>query len=249
MKIGIIGTGNIGKTLAARLSSAGHEVKVANSRGPETIDKSILVNGVQAVTSAEAVQDVDVVITSTPPWALPALRPLIQPLPSNVVVIDTSNYYPGRDEPIPAIDDGQVESEWTVEQVGRRVVKAWNAIYTESFEHNNKIKGAPGRIAIPVAADRDSDWKVAEQLVDETGFDAVRSGRLADSWRQQPGTPVYCVDLDVGGVKAALQAANRDEAPKRRDESLRQVMALVKKNGRMPSASEAAQINRSLSAV
>ncbi len=51
MKIGILGTGNIGKTLVRELSAAGHDVKVANSRGPETIDKALLAAGARAVTT------------------------------------------------------------------------------------------------------------------------------------------------------------------------------------------------------
>lgn len=246
MKIGIIGTGNIGKTLALKLSGAGHDVKVANSRGPETIDKSVLANGARAVTSADAVQDVDVVITSTPPWAFPKLAPLFKPLPENLVVIDTSNYYPGRDERIEAIENGQVESVWTAEQIGRPIVKAWNAIYTESFATKGTPRGTPGRIAIPIAADRDADYDVAAKLMDDTGFDAVKTGKLEDSWRQQPGTPVYCTDLTAEEAKKALQAADRAEAPKRRDESLKIVMQLVQEKGRMPTSDEVIPLNRKL---
>jgi hypothetical protein len=92
--------------LARKLSAAGHDVKVANSRGPETIDGDILKNGARAVTSAEAVTRVDVVIVSTPLGAIPRIAPLFADVPAETVVIDTSNYYPKRDGEIAAIEGG-----------------------------------------------------------------------------------------------------------------------------------------------
>lgn len=81
MKIGILGTGHIGKTLVKQLSAAGHDVKVANSRGPETIEADLLSGGAQAVTTQEAVRDVEVVILSIPLNRIPLNRiPQIAPL-------------------------------------------------------------------------------------------------------------------------------------------------------------------------
>lgn len=139
MKIGILGVGHIGKTLTQRLSAAGHEVKVANSRGPRTIEADVLSSGGDAVTATEAVADVDVVILSIPLNRIPQVAPLIAGVPAGTVVIDTSNYYPARDDRIEAVDAGQVESLWVTEQLGRPVAKAWNAIGSHSFA----IKGKP----------------------------------------------------------------------------------------------------------
>ena len=94
MKIGIIGVGHIGKTLARELSRAGHDVKVANSRGPETIDAEVLATGARAVTAGEAVADVEAIILSVPMNQIPGLAPLIATVPEQTVVIDTSNYFP-----------------------------------------------------------------------------------------------------------------------------------------------------------
>ena len=90
MKIGIFGAGHIGKTLARKLSAAGHDVKVANSRGPETIEADVLASGARAVSAAEAVKDVDVVILSIPLNRIPSVAPLVANLPAKTVVIDTS---------------------------------------------------------------------------------------------------------------------------------------------------------------
>jgi hypothetical protein len=217
MKIGILGVGHIGKTIAQRLPEAGHSVKVANSRGPDTIDEDVLAAGARAVTAEEALTDVDVVILSIPLKRIRDVAPLIAKLPDETVVIDTSNYYPFRDDKIDAIEAGQVESVWVAEQLGRPIAKAWNAIGSASFAKKGKPAGAAGRIAIPVAADRDRDREVAMALVEDTGLDAVDAGTLAESWRQQPGAPAYCTDLAKEEMKPALAAAEKERLPKRRD--------------------------------
>src|SRR3982751_4842390 len=115
MKIGILGVGHIGKTLARKLAAAGHDVKVANSRGPETIAADVLATGARAVTTAQAVEGVDVVILSIPLNRLPDVAPLIAKAPAETVVMDTSNYSPQRDVAIAALEAGQVESLWVAE--------------------------------------------------------------------------------------------------------------------------------------
>jgi len=217
MKVGILGTGNIGRTLARRLSAAGYEIEVANSRGPETIPAEVTEFGARAVTSAEAVADAHVVILSIPLCSIVAIAPLLQGLPADTVIIDTSNYYPQRDGTIDAIEAGQAESEWVSEQLGRPVAKAWNAIGADSLAKKGRPEGAHDRIAIPVAANNARDCNVAMALVHDTGLDAVKAGTLAQSWRQQPGAPCYCTDLTHLEIPAALAAAERDRLPTRRD--------------------------------
>ncbi|MBD8548234.1 NADPH-dependent F420 reductase [Sphingomonas sp. CFBP 8760] len=224
MKIGILGTGNIGKTLVQKLSAAGHDVKVANSRGPETIDADILSSGAKAVTAADAIVDIDALILSIPLDRIPGLAPLIADVSPDTVIIDTSNYYPGRDGEIAPIVEGQPESEWVSAQLGRKVVKAWNAISAGSLATKGKPAGEPGRIAIPVAADSDSDRAVAMALVGDTGLDAVDAGSLAESWRQQGGSPSYCTDLTRDELPAALAAADASRSGARRDLAIAVVM-------------------------
>ncbi|MEV6223774.1 NAD(P)-binding domain-containing protein [Nocardia fluminea] len=217
MRIGIFGTGFIGKTLAVKLSAAGHEVKVANSRGPETIGEDLLVSGARAVAAADAVREVDVVILSIPLNRIPDLAPLIATVPADTIVIDTSNYYPARDSVIEAIEAGQVESLWVAEQLGRQIVKAWNAIGAHSLAEKGIPAGTGGRIAIPVAADDKRARAVGTALVEDTGFDGFDAGTLAQSWRQQPGSPAYCTDLTSDEMRTALAAAEVARLPKRRD--------------------------------
>jgi predicted dinucleotide-binding enzyme len=246
MKIGILGTGNIGKTLVLRLSAAGHDVKVANSRGPETIGADILANGASAVTAADAIADVDVVILSTQLGAIPKIAPLFAGARFDTVVIDTSNYYPKRDGEIAAIEAGQTESEWVAEQIGRPIAKAWNAITSASFANKGVPAGTEGRIAIPVAADGDREGEVAMSLVEDTGLDAVRSGSLSESWRQQPGAPCYCTDLTREEMADALAAAERARLPKRRDLAIEAIMERVGDSTTNPDSDYAVRLTRAL---
>lgn len=220
MQIGILGAGNIGTTLARKLAAAGHEVRVANSRGPETISAEALETGARAATAQDALRDVDVVILSMPLGALKGARPLLASLAESVVVIDTSNYFPQRDGEVPEIEAGRVESEWVQDVLGRPIVKAWNAIGTTPFAENGRRSGHPDRVAIPIASDRVRDRDVAMTLMDDTGFDGFNAGPLADSWRQQPGSPVYCTNLSYADVAPALAAAERSRLPARRDLSV-----------------------------
>lgn len=131
--------------------------------------------------AADTVVNIDVLISSISLNRMPAIAPLIRSTPPETVVIDTANYYPRRDGNIAEIDEGLVESVWIAEQFNRPIAKAWNALTSQSFADKAAPAGAPGRIAIPIAADRQSDRAVAMQLVDETGFDAYDAGAIADS--------------------------------------------------------------------
>ncbi|CAI3794163.1 NADPH-dependent F420 reductase [Pseudarthrobacter sp. MM222] len=245
MKIGILGAGSIGATMARKLSGAGHEVKVANSRGPETIAPEIVASGARAVEATDVIADIDTLIISVPLSRIPALKDLIADVPENVVVIDTSNYYPMRDGQVQALDEGQVESVWITEQLGRPVAKAWNAILAESFQTKGTAAGDPNRIAIPVAADRELDRKVAMTLVEDTGFDAVDTGSLADSWRQQPGAPTYCTDLTEHQIPPALNSAKKDLIPQRRDFAMAAIMEKIEAGVTLSSA-DLVDLNRSI---
>ncbi|OUJ05730.1 NADP oxidoreductase [Acetobacter malorum] len=210
MKIGIIGAGHIGGTLARRLTAVGHEVKIANSRGPETLADLARESGAKAVTVADAVKDVGLIIVTIPEKNIPVLgRSVFEHVPADVVIVDTGNYYPReRDGRIAAIEEGMPESVWMSGQIGRSVIKVFNNIYAQHLLENGKPHGAAGRIALPVAGDDATAKKLVMALVDQLGFDPVDAGSLAESWRQQPGTPVYCGDFDAAGVRKALAEAS-----------------------------------------
>ncbi len=246
MKIGIIGVGHIGKTLALKLSAAGHSVNVANSRGPETIGSEVLTTGAKAVTIQQAVSEKDVIIISIPLNRIPDIAPLLAGVSDETVVIDTSNYYPGRDKKIEAIEAGKVESIWVQEQLGRPVAKAWNSIGSDSFTKKGKPAGSADRIALSIAADREIDRKVTMELVEETGFDAFDAGSLTDSWRQQPGAPTYGTDLTLQELPGALAAAERARLPKRRDLAVAAFLERLGDATTNPDADFGVRISRAL---
>lgn len=215
MKIGIIGAGHIGGTLARRLAKLGHEVSVANSRGPETLAKLANESGARAVTVTEAARDKDVVIVTIPEKNISRLpKGLFADTPESTVIVDTGNYYPQqRDGRIDGIESGTTESRWVEQQLGRPVIKAFNNIYAQHLLERGRPAGTAGRIALPVAGDDQRAKGIVMRLVDELGFDAVDAGGLDDSWRQQPGTPVYGSDFDAAGVRQALAEAPRERKP------------------------------------
>lgn len=246
MKIGIIGVGHIGKTLALRLAEVGHEVVVANSRGPENIDADVLVTGAHAVSIQQALQDKDVIILSIPLNRIPEIAPLFAEVPEETTVIDTSNYYPARDSKIDSIESGQVESLWVMEQLGRPIAKAWNAIGSDPLVKNGKPAGSPGRIAIPIASDREVDKTIATQLIQDTGFDAYYTGSLADSWRQQPGAPIYCTDLTTDEMASLVNTAEKERLPARRDIAVAAIMERVSSPTTNPDAEFGLRLSRAL---
>jgi predicted dinucleotide-binding enzyme len=246
MKIGIIGVGHIGKTLALKLAEAGHQVMVSNSSGPENIDPAVLATGAQAVTSQQAINDKEVIIISIPLNRIPELRSLFAAVPQETTVIDTSNYYPARDSKIESIEAGQVESLWVSEQLGRPIAKAWNAIGSHPFSGKAKHAGSADRIAIPIAADRDIDRDITARLVDETGFDAYYTGSLADSWRQQPGAPIYCTDLTAKQIEEIIDSAERDRLPARRDIAVAAIVERLSSPTANPDAEYGVRISRAI---
>jgi predicted dinucleotide-binding enzyme len=215
MKIGIIGAGHIGGTLARRFAALGHDVSIANSRGPSSLAAFAKETGARAVTVEEAARSGDVVIVSIPEKNVAKLPAnLFAGVPDDVVVVDTGNYYPQqRDGRIDPIEHGSTESRWVAERLGRPVVKAFNNIYAAHLRDRGKPKGAQGRIALPVAGDDKRAKEVVIGLLDQLGFDGVDAGTLDESWKQEPGTPVYGTDFDAAGVKRALAEAKQERAP------------------------------------
>jgi len=215
MKIAVIGTGNIGGNLARRFRALGHDVSIANSRGPETLGDLARETGAKPVTVSEAARAGDVVIVTIPLKNVPALpSDLFAAVPASVVVVDTGNYYPQqRDGKIAEIEAGMTESRWTATQLKRPVIKAFNNIYAQHLLEKGKPTGSPGRIALPIAGDDEAAKSVVMKLIDELGFDPVDAGSIDNSWKQQPGTPVYGSDGDVAGVRTALAAAHKERTP------------------------------------
>ncbi|MEU7174018.1 NADPH-dependent F420 reductase [Micromonospora tulbaghiae] len=206
MEIGIIGSGHIGGTLTRRLRSLGHDVAVANSRGPESLADLAAETGARAVSVEDAVQGAELVVIAIPLKAVPQLPAALF---DGKLVVDANNYYSQRDGDIPELLDRSLSSSrWTADHLkGARVVKVFNNIQAAHLMDEGKPAGTSGRIALPVAADDADAKRTVMGLVDELGFDPVDAGTLDESWRQQPDTPVYGTDRDADGVREGLAAA------------------------------------------
>jgi 8-hydroxy-5-deazaflavin:NADPH oxidoreductase len=206
MDIGIIGSGNIGSTLARHLTALGHQVAIANSRGPASLSTVAAETGATAATVEQVARVQDVVIIAIPEAAVPQLpRDILAK--TSAVIVDTGNYYPARDGRIAEIDGGLTDSEWVARVLGVPVVKAFNNIVVDSLATRGAPAGTPGRICLSVAGDDPHAKELVLGLIDTLGFDGIDAGTLADSWRQHPGTPAYCRDLDMDRLKAALTQA------------------------------------------
>jgi predicted dinucleotide-binding enzyme len=191
-RIGIIGTGHIGGTLARLFTGAGHEVAVANSRGPETLADLVADLGpnARAVTAAEAASWGEVVVVSVP---LHRYAEVPTEGLDDKVVIDTNNYYAQRDGRIVDLDeDTTTSSELLAAHLPRaRVVKAFNQIQWEHLRDDGRPAGSPDRSAVPLAGDDPEAKAVVAGLLDGIGYDAVDMGPLAAGRLFQPGAPLY----------------------------------------------------------
>lgn len=225
MKIGIIGAGEIGGTLIQQYSKTGHSVKMGNYSGPEKLKSLALETGASAVTLAEVVTDVDVIVISIPLIGILKLpKHLLQNTPDNTTIIDTCNYYPIRDGIIEDIEDGMPESVWVSNQLQWPVIKAYNSILYRSLVNSGLPKGTASRLALPIAGDDKQSKDLVAILVDDSGFDSLDYGSLQDSWRQQPGSPVYCTDLTLPQLKKSIEKTRKDLLSERRELGLSFIM-------------------------
>jgi predicted dinucleotide-binding enzyme len=208
MKIGLIGAGNIGGTLAKLFARAGHDVAVSNSRGPDTLREleAELGERGRAVTAVQAADFGDVVVVSVPFGRY--LEVPAQGL-SGKVVIDTNNYYPERDGDFAELDeDRTTSSELLQAHLGdARVVKAFNAIYFVKLREEGRPAGTADRLGIPISGDDADAKRMVAELIDQIGFDAVDAGDLGTGGRlHQPGTSVYGQPLTATQIRDTLEA-------------------------------------------
>jgi predicted dinucleotide-binding enzyme len=212
MNIGIIGSGEMGTCLASKFIKLGHTVSIANSRGPASLKQLTENIAAEAATVEEATKNKKVIIVSIPQKNVPDLpKNLFKHLPEDVVVIDTGNYYPSlRDGAIPALDQSGIDSLWVQEQLGIPVVKVFNSILATSIKDLGRPKGDKNRIAIAVSGDDTKAKEVVFNLVEELGFDPFDVGNIAQSWKQQPGSFIYCRDINLSALKKRVDTMGTD---------------------------------------
>ena len=225
MRIGVIGAGEIGGTLVRHYTKAGHRVKMTNASGPAKLKILAEESGATAVTLADVIRDVDVVVVSIPLiGVLNFARGFFEKMPPDIVIIDTCNYYPIRDGLITDIEGGMPESVWVSTKIQRPVVKVYNSIFYGSLVQSGLPHSNASRLALPIAGDDKRSKEVATILVDNSGFNAFDYGTLEDSWKQQPGSPVYCTDLNLNQLKKSLGKARKELLPERRELGLKYIL-------------------------
>ncbi|CDG24784.1 MULTISPECIES: NADPH-dependent F420 reductase [Bacillus amyloliquefaciens group] len=223
MRFGIIGAGVIGTNISKKLVENGHNVKIAETRGIEHLKGREL--DATPVNLEDVITNIDVLIISLPSVVMPSIRNIVDKVGEEVIVVDTSNYYPFRDNKIEEIENGMVESVWVSNQLGRPVIKAFNNQLAYTLENKGAPKGASGRISYAIAGNDQAHKQVIMDVANELGFDAVDSGSLSDSWRQQPGTPAYCTELTKEELMEALKKADKEKAPLLRDKVIEKLSA------------------------
>ncbi len=219
--VGFIGSGRIGGTVARLSVAAGHRVVLSNSRGPETLKDLADELGplARAATGEQAAAAGEIVVVAIP---LRAYRSVPAGPLAGQTVIDADNYYPQRDGHIAELDNGSVTSSELLQRylAASHVVKAFNNIYYRHLQSLARPAGAADRTFLPIAGDDPAAKQAVIAFLDSIGYGAVDAGSLADSWRQQPGTPVYGAPYgpfeqpagtpaSAEAIRAALAAATR----------------------------------------
>jgi len=190
--VGIIGSGLIGGTVARLSVAVGHQVVLSNSRGPETLEELAAELGplARAATAEQAAEAGDLAVVSIPVKAFSDVP--VKPL-AGQPVLDTGNYYPQRDGHIEELDTGAITSSGLLQRYlpESQVVKVFNNIVVKHLRNLARPSGADGRSALPIAGDDPAAKATVTAYLDSIGYDAVDAGPLAESWRQEPGAPVY----------------------------------------------------------
>ena len=199
MKIGIIGSGNIGGTLARLWARAGHQVMVSNSRGPESLRDFVAEIGGEAGTVDEAARFGEVVLLATP-WRSPEALPSPDAV-AGKIVIDAMNPYTDAGG-LFDLGEGSSSEETAKRLPGARIVKAFNTIWVRHLEANGRPDASVDeRHAVFVAGDDAEAKATVFRLIEDIGFGPVDTGSLRDGKRQEPNTNLYNQVITAGEGK------------------------------------------------
>jgi len=208
--IGIIGAGHIGSQVARAAITAGYDVVISNSRGPETLVDLVaeLGTSARAATAAEAGDAGDFVVVTVPLKAYTQVP--VEPL-AGKIVIDTNNYYFERDGQIEALDNGTATVSGMLQEhlPTSRVAKGFNHIMAKDITTAGTPAGSEDRRALATSSDFEDAAALVTALYDELGFDTVNVGPLSESWRVERDQPAYVVRQNREELVANLAKAVR----------------------------------------
>lgn len=207
---GILGAGHIGSNVAKAVIAHGHDVVIANSRGPETLAALVAELGpnARAATAEEAAAAGDVVLVAVPFGHYRDVP--VAPL-AGKIVLDANNYYFERDGHFPELDAGEATTTGLLQQhlPTSKVAKAFNHIGAGDIPTTGSPAGTPDRRALATASDFPEAAAFVEELYDELGFDTVKIGALAESWRVERDRPAYVVRQNREELVANLAKGTR----------------------------------------
>jgi predicted dinucleotide-binding enzyme len=205
-----------------KIKRCGYPVKMANSKGPDSLRKLAAETGAKPVSVQEVVQDVDVLFIAVPHKAIPELpKGLLNEAKKETIVIDVGNYYPFRDDHIDEIDSGLTDTAWVEKQIGRPVIKVLNSIVSNALAEAGRPAGSRDRVALPISGDDPKAKEIVAQIIDRFGFDPVDAGTIAESWRQQPGSPVYCTNPTKEEHQKWLKNVDRSSLGTKREKGMK----------------------------
>jgi predicted dinucleotide-binding enzyme len=204
MKIGIIGSGNVGRAVAHHLVNGGHEVAISNSRGPASLEDVVaeLGDGARAATVEEAAAFGNVALEAIPFGEY-------ETLPADTLagktVICASNYYPERDGDIDF--DGRTHTELIADHLeDSRVMKAFNTMHYETLRDESRPDAdLADRLVVFVAGDDALAKATVADLIEDTGFAPIDMGRLANGRLMEPGARIYDEPMTLTEAESLLE--------------------------------------------
>jgi predicted dinucleotide-binding enzyme len=205
MRIGVIGTGFVGRAFARLALQHGHDVMLSNCRDPKTLASAMI--RCKVGTAPEAAEFGEVVLAAVP---FRNHRDISAEAVAGKIVLDANDYDPGRDGELPAASASEAVA---LHFAGALLVKILNPALEKAIERETRPSGAPDRRALAMAGDDAAAKIVVSGLFDQLGFDVVDAGALAEGWRFQRGQPAYAALLGGADLRQALVEARPAKAP------------------------------------
>ena len=205
-RIAVLGAGHVGPVIARMALDAGYEVAIATSGSPESLEliTEVVMPGVRARWTKDAVATADMVVLSIPLHRLPALEP---GLLAGKLVVDAMNYWAPADGVVPMFWKQDLSSSEIVQRrLGQStVVKSLNQIAYQNLEDGRRQAGSPDRHAIGVAGDDAGAAEAVGDVIGRIGYDPVFLGSLAAGRILEPGGPVFGAVLTRADFERAIE--------------------------------------------
>ena len=207
-RLGIVGAGRVGTTIARAAIASGYDVAISGSGAADRIALivDVLAPGARPVSTDEVVRHADLIVLAVP---MHRFRELPRDLFAGKILIDAMNYWEEIDGVDPELANAPAGTSVVVQErfASARVVKSLNHITYYKFDESRRPHGAPGRIAIAAAGDDRAAVAAVMQLIDRLGFDAVDAGPLEAGLALEPAGSVFGVSHTAHELSSLLWPA------------------------------------------